>query len=765
MSTPGPPLKKRNRKILVCTNCRQKKNKCDRQLPCTSCVKLGLKSSCFYSDDIRPTLSTVNDIQHHYNMMLKEEQPSQVATVATSSIFPFAPVDPKDPATSLLWEYWSYKIRDKQFSHFTLSRHFVGLSYGKLKELEDSTHSSGAIDYRDLDTGDIKIQDTKRRMSIAGQSVGLIYYPKNLKNLSVIQRIKHLMPSQIQLTKYQKLFFEKLSLHIPIIDEYEYLESAQRIFNIVTPTNDPITKLNVSSKYDYALIAQTLLVLRLVYCFLVLEDKFNSDLDAPIYLETVDLAEECLSIHGIFKQPTLASLQALLLLQNYREVAPERQDGFLGDQTLRGHILELAYDLGLHRDPKHFDLGTLDMKVAHLRRKIWMHIYQSNVFAAVFYWRINRYLIHDFDTEWPQFQQGLSNVQNLVNEKKAVDGFTYVKPVVKTLAELLKLGQTVQPDYRGIDMLEYTEQLNNHLSNVTGNFKEITENTSPGFFKLMRVKWFVLNKMCLSLFLYTGYIQYEEKGQYEDSYKCLHKSLSLLFGELGEILISLKDCNEVYGETFKLFLLPVIWKMVHLIITIALNLITRIKCTISEVSSNENDFELTLKLNQWLGMVKKFMLVRFKRFIDLSITTQVVNKLLKLALNNLLIAMDEDGLYKLFPQLVTECSLHLNYQQVDGLIEVFRKSWHTVEGEAVSDFNIFTVSDILKADENYHQRLADYIKFDKLWIAKTIINMYNENDVPTDESDNGDEEVIFNYKEAPFKSIPAFKGVLELISE
>lgn len=66
MSQPGQPLlptgqmaistdptnpgkrKKRSRPVVVCTHCRRRKIKCDKQLPCSNCVKIGMGASCVY---------------------------------------------------------------------------------------------------------------------------------------------------------------------------------------------------------------------------------------------------------------------------------------------------------------------------------------------------------------------------------------------------------------------------------------------------------------------------------------------------------------------------------------------------------------------------------------------------------------------------------------------------------------------------------------------------------------------------------------------
>ncbi|CAH2354204.1 multidrug resistance regulator 1 [[Candida] railenensis] len=48
-NTTDKPIRKRNRPTVVCNNCRVKKTKCDRKLPCSNCEKLDLAGSCNYN--------------------------------------------------------------------------------------------------------------------------------------------------------------------------------------------------------------------------------------------------------------------------------------------------------------------------------------------------------------------------------------------------------------------------------------------------------------------------------------------------------------------------------------------------------------------------------------------------------------------------------------------------------------------------------------------------------------------------------------------
>ncbi|KAK6459560.1 uncharacterized protein RJT20DRAFT_90428 [Scheffersomyces xylosifermentans] len=47
-------VRKRNKPTLVCTNCKKRKIKCDRKMPCSSCVKMNAGFSCSYETKWRP---------------------------------------------------------------------------------------------------------------------------------------------------------------------------------------------------------------------------------------------------------------------------------------------------------------------------------------------------------------------------------------------------------------------------------------------------------------------------------------------------------------------------------------------------------------------------------------------------------------------------------------------------------------------------------------------------------------------------------------
>ena len=64
-SQSGSPVRKRNRTQLSCISCRHGKLKCDRQQPCSQCVRKGRSSQCtFPMSTLKPVVSLRNRLNH-----------------------------------------------------------------------------------------------------------------------------------------------------------------------------------------------------------------------------------------------------------------------------------------------------------------------------------------------------------------------------------------------------------------------------------------------------------------------------------------------------------------------------------------------------------------------------------------------------------------------------------------------------------------------------------------------------------------------------
>ncbi|ODQ67997.1 hypothetical protein NADFUDRAFT_48657 [Nadsonia fulvescens var. elongata DSM 6958] len=83
------------------------------------------------------------------------------------------------------------------------------------------------------------------------------------------------------------------------------------------------------------------------------------------------VAESLLSGSGSFKRSNLIVLQTYLCMKIHHTVSPEDGDGLDGMDSLglSGIIIEMSKHMGLHRDPKNFDI--LPAEKAHLWRMLW----------------------------------------------------------------------------------------------------------------------------------------------------------------------------------------------------------------------------------------------------------------------------------------------------------------------------------------------------------------------------------------------------------
>ncbi|CAH6722693.1 hypothetical protein CLIB1444_10S04236 [[Candida] jaroonii] len=741
--------KKRNRKILVCYNCRSKKNKCDRQLPCSSCKRLGIDDSCKYSDE-KPKSSTINFPLPPTTNNDQVPAIKRYEAVAITRSYPYLPTYSKDPAVNLLWKYWLFQFRDIQYNQFVLATSSLGVPAAKLNfETKYFPEITDPIEYSTFTSGSVSIRSIIGKVNQYGKTVGLVYDQDFPHNSSIIERIKYILPNELQLVNLHKIFFEKIAEFVPVIDEFEHYEQLKNLFDIITPSTRKITKINIKFKQHYTILAQILIINRIAYVFMVLN---NISTDVVVPVDSVRLAEHCIETHGLLNQPTLSCLQSLTLLQFYRLVAPEKFQGYVSEPVLRGNIMEMAITLGFHRDSTKLILESIDPKINNLRRKIWFHIYQSNILQQSLFPTSPSPVSREFDISWPHFDYTINNYRNPLVEKHIIDGFLFSAPIVDNLVKFLESTQKLQPDFTNLD--EMADTFGTGTDNFLGSFDELMEIT-PGFFKITGFRNFIYAKLFLTVTYFINFLNKEELGDQDKAKACFTTVLHLIFDVLGKFSPKLlKDPKTRFGEMFYLVILPLLTLVYNLLLIICIGLILRIKCTIL-LTKDPSTID---KLNDWIDILKKFCLIRIKYLIEMSVYSQFAIKILKIHLFHILMIFDDNGIYKLLNNEVKPLFLNLNYDEVVDMMAICK---NVVENEIIDDVNCFTVNDILKLDLNCNLKLASYMRSDKLWNSVSILRLYNEIKVPKDNDGNDDDdEFVFN--NPLFVSIPTFRGYFGL---
>lgn len=756
------PNKRRDRKILVCINCRIKKNKCDRCMPCSSCIQLGLVDSCRYQT---PTGVPERD----YSNGTPENSKKFKQIVAVSYMFPYIPLTTIDPGTKMRWNFFGYQKDSPSCKYFLLDRLNFGLSRYEITGFTDriiqDLKSSHPLKYYDVDRGVINVSDTKRAISSYGGHLGLVYDETlfHQEQLHILRQVKIILPSQISLINMVQQYFSELGSMVPVLDEIDFMNVFYRIFNLVDPKEEEVKLISVTHKQDYAIIAITLFIIRLVYIYELALNNYNAELAElvePISLDAIEVARKCLKIHGFTGQPTVPFLQALVIYLTYQKYAPERGEGCVGDQVLRGTIIEVAYSLGFHRDPTTFDLENFSPKQEHLRRKIWYFILCENHFHSVTYLTVLRPTSFDYDCKWPSFNIGVSNFKNIMIEKDIVDCFAYAFPVIENVEKTLNLVQTVKPkDENTINA--FNLELDLYMTATLPSVKAIKEEDLSYLFKIYKIHIYIYAKCFLTVNLYYSLIKSEEVGDIEAANFYFKESLNSLYNHLGDI-----DMGILSGEFARMRLLTTSLVSLVFNLTVSLSLTTAVRIR-STIMANPNDPVLCAKLNELLQPIQRFALCRLKFLIELSRTHMSSWKYVKYYLFDIDFSLGGTGIYTAQPEQVLDTKLNLSVNDIDSIISTCKDSWDK-NGiyDNTNDVDQYNLKALLKTKPGiYEDDMKKFIHADQLWGAKIIMNLFNENQVPKDPSDDTVNDETFDFKQEEYASFPGERGIYGLLTQ
>jgi len=76
-SEPNYPVQQRNRTQLSCAGCRQGKLKCDRQQPCSQCIRRGRESQCVFPVPTRKPVASLRNRLNHLESLVKDAMTAQ----------------------------------------------------------------------------------------------------------------------------------------------------------------------------------------------------------------------------------------------------------------------------------------------------------------------------------------------------------------------------------------------------------------------------------------------------------------------------------------------------------------------------------------------------------------------------------------------------------------------------------------------------------------------------------------------------------------
>lgn len=265
----------------------------------------------------------------------------------------------------------------------------------------------------------------KNQVNERAKILGLMFFEGDIESkIELILKIKLILPQPKVITMLIDRFFDFLYPFFSIIDEFDFRNNLDRIIHN--------GKINVEKRLDFAYLGMLLVILRLSYLSLFTnikkvneENLFNNKndqksldlkylLNNPINLEVITIAQICLNQFNLVNSSNLVILQLAIFVRYYKLYGPEYGDeSDSGEpQVFSALLIQMAYSLGLHREPDKFKEGCKDEKVNHLGRKIWSVLYILDISTSLTFGdpsSINNFLV---DVKPPFVNDINCNVKN-----------------------------------------------------------------------------------------------------------------------------------------------------------------------------------------------------------------------------------------------------------------------------------------------------------------------------------------------------------------
>lgn len=169
-------------------------------------------------------------------------------------------------------------------------------------------------------------------------------------------------------------------------------------------------------------------------------------LSNPINIDVIHMAQLCLDQFELLRKTNLVVLQCALIMRLYHMFSPEDGDGADGgdSQIYSGMLIQMAYSMGLNREPDNFPEACNDEKVNNIGRKIWLFLALGDFNQAYSYG--NPLCIDDkyVDTKLPYYKPGNENILDIELEKNVVSTFAYFSKFYEKLKTILDLTLSVK---------------------------------------------------------------------------------------------------------------------------------------------------------------------------------------------------------------------------------------------------------------------------------------------------------------------------------
>ncbi|KAG7661227.1 uncharacterized protein J8A68_005223 [[Candida] subhashii] len=720
---------KRVRVIFSCDSCHSKKLKCDRLNPCSACIKSQIDCTYVKANDrktmvtkksskIKETLKEIESIKRRIAQLEGSSSPIDQSTppsnqsyypkykVGVNPIddhddeinfnlgfregetgpllishrpFPYLLLLRRDLGARFMWVYFLKLIKERpQFYETSVT--IENLSPQRKNEIKMKTKLKFGQGYiPDTDEGPFSLNEIKESISHYAISRGISFLTYTQVFDPMVSYFSLIPPPWVN-EKLIDLFFQLIFPAMPIIDENDFRMDLERII----PTSEdgsaylhPTPK--IESANDLALLAIHLIILRFSYLSLF---NFRSPCSAasellsfPISVDTTRVAEIIMKEFDLAKRQPLIVLQAGLMLRLYFCYSREHFVSGSGTQISMGSIIQMAYSLGLNRDP--ICLNVKSGKYQNLRRKIWHYLVRLDVLDSILFGTSLSTDPKTFDVPLPEYNEAHSNSRDNELEEQIIASFHDFQNMLSICYKLSHLHLIVNGKFNVSLVTNLLSQLEVETSlRLSTLDKHLQDPSFTGILccrVLLYIKlYLVYNYCCL-------YYYYEAKGSSLKMHY-FEKVVHILLVDLQEF--DWKRIEKIDRIGVVLMLQPLFYVYIHLVSSVFSTLRCRVLATIYELERdstqiakfpNESIESFMILLKDFDSSIRRFMLHKTKVLITLGDTYVNLWSLTMIHSNCLKLQESMDILSESHPDLVKVAFIDFTSKEIHDLAKLFKK--------------------------------------------------------------------------------------------
>lgn len=481
----------------------------------------------------------------------------------------------------------------------------------------------GHYDQAPLMEKNSSLSDMKIQMNQNARALGLTFFEGEIdEKIHLLEKIKLLLPNKLTLWILIDRFFLYVYPFVPMIDEAWFRSEIKRLLGPAEYKEDRFRTIRTEKRLDLAIFGILFILLRLSYLSTFSNNKADNDralastdtsplaetkyiLTHPIDMDVINLAQICLDQFDLHRRTNITVLQCAVFMRIYHYFSPEEGDGSDGGNShvFNGMCLQIAFSMGLNREPTKFEPTQTDGRKNNIGRKLWFFLKVMDMNQSSQYGFPMAVDDNYNDVLVPYYRPGNANVFDVNMEKALCECIQLGTEINQQLREILRPTLSIKDKMKMKDLTEMITRFECQLSTRFGTLSNFTDGkTNPNdypFKKVFACKAYMNGKSFLVTLFYHFFLNYEREGKLDLAFFYLRKYLSISCGEfLTEYLLLIGNNRANFdpkSTTPDLILSPSVEALIH--------------------KTNQMNFSILVRINHRISTMKLDLVVHNRNLL------------------------------------------------------------------------------------------------------------------------------------------------------